>query len=199
MPHISTGADASTADGIDGAPSDGDPPISIDIDVVQEAGDWDQVAGAEGLVRSAVGALVGKLAVTNAEVCVALSSDQQVAELNASYRGKASPTNVLSFPAVPMLPVEGEPRFLGDIVLAIETLQREAADLGIPVAHHMQHLVVHGMLHLLGYDHETEDEAQEMESLEVRILARIGIADPYAGAGEPINARKSDSEPDSHE
>jgi probable rRNA maturation factor len=80
-----------------------------------------------------------------------------------------------------------EPPFLGDVVLALETLQREAAELGITLEQHMQHLVVHGVLHLLGYDHQTEEEAQTMESLEVRILARLGIADPYATAGDPID------------
>jgi probable rRNA maturation factor len=71
-------------------------------------------------------------------------------------------------------------------VLALETMQREAAELKLPLEHHMQHLAVHGILHLLGYDHETDDEAQAMESLEIRILARLDIPDPYAAAGEPI-------------
>lgn len=186
MPQISPATGAAPDDGDAGVPSDGEPQLSLDIDVVHDGGDWDQVADAEALVRVAADALARELAVSKAEVCVALSSDEQVAELNGSYRGKPKPTNVLSFPAVPMLPVEGEPRFLGDIVLALETLQREAGDLGVPLAHHMQHLVVHGLLHLMGYDHQTEQEAREMEGLEVRILARLGIADPYAAAGEPI-------------
>ncbi|MFN3623432.1 MAG: rRNA maturation RNase YbeY [Hyphomicrobium sp.] len=193
MPHISSATGAAPDDGDDSAPPDDDPDLSLDIDVVLDGGDWDQVAGAEQLVRAAAEALAGELAISHAEVCVALSNDEQVAELNGSYRGKPKPTNVLSFPAVPMLPVEGEPRFLGDIVLALETLQREAADLGVPLAHHMQHLVVHGLLHLLGYDHQTEDEAREMEGLEVRVLSRLGVADPYAAAGEPM---RPDSEHD---
>jgi probable rRNA maturation factor len=186
--------DAPTQDGADGAPSDAEPPLSIDIDVVREAGDWDRVAGADDLVRIAAAAVARETALSNVEVCVALADDAQVAELNASYRGKDKPTNVLSFPAVPMLPVDDEPRFLGDIILALETLEREAADLGLPLAHHMQHLVVHGLLHLLGYDHQTEDEAKEMEGLEVRILAQLAIADPYAAAGEPIDGRSGESE-----
>jgi probable rRNA maturation factor len=193
MPHISSATGAAPDDGDDSAPPDDDPDLSLDIDVVLDGGDWDQVAGAEQLVRAAAEALAGELAISHAEVCVALSNDEQVAELNGSYRGKPKPTNVLSFPAVPMLPVEGEPRFLGDIVLALETLQREAADLGVPLAHHMQHLVVHGLLHLLGYDHQAEDEAREMEGLEVRVLSRLGVADPYAAAGEPM---RPDSEHD---
>jgi probable rRNA maturation factor len=97
----------------------------------------------------------------------------------------ASPTNVLSFPAGPGIPIDDDdPRFLGDVVLSLETLQREAAELGLPVEHHMQHLVVHGLLHLLGYDHTTDEEGQVMEGLEVGILGRLGIADPYAAAGE---------------
>jgi probable rRNA maturation factor len=194
MPHISPGTDAPTQDGADGAPSDAEPPLSIDIDVVREAGDWDRVPGAGELVRGAAGAVARETSLSNAEVCVALADDAQVAELNASYRGKDKPTNVLSFPAVPMLPVDDEPRFLGDIILALETLEREAADLGLPLAHHMQHLVVHGLLHLLGYDHQTEDEAKEMEGLEVRILAQLAIADPYAAAGEPIDGPSGESE-----
>lgn len=162
----------------------GDPPLNLFVDIVRDGGDWDQVAGAEDLVRAAAGAVIEELPLADAEVCVALSNDTQVAELNGSYRNKPAPTNVLSFPAASMLPIEGEPRFLGDIVLALETLQREAADLGIPLEHHLQHLVVHGLLHLLGYDHQSEDEAQEMESLEIRVLARLGIPDPYAAAGE---------------
>lgn len=177
---------APPVNGTDDAQADADPPLSLDIDVVHEGGDWDSVVDGDALVREAARALAAELALSSGEICVALSSDAQVAELNASYRGKAAPTNVLSFPAIPMLPVEGEPRFLGDVVLALETMQREAADLELPLEHHMQHLVVHGLLHLLGYDHETDEEAQAMECLEVRILARLGIADPYA-AVRPID------------
>ncbi len=192
MPSISPGSASSPNDGAEVA--DGDPPISSVIDVVHDGGDWDAVAGADELVRVAAHAVARELGLANTEVCVALSSDDQVAELNGSYRGKPTPTNVLSFPAVPMVPMEGEARFLGDLALALETLQREADDMGVPVAHHLQHLVVHGLLHLLGYDHLTDGEAEEMEALEVRILSRLGIADPYANAGEPI--RQNDSERD---
>lgn len=194
MPSISPGSAASPNDGAEVA--DGDPPISSVIDVVHDGGDWEAVAGADELVRVAARAVTQDLTLENIEVCVALSSDEQVAELNGSYRGKPTPTNVLSFPAVPMLPMEGDARFLGDIALALETLQREADDMGVPVAHHLQHLVVHGFLHLLGYDHLTDTEAEEMEALEVRILSRLGIADPYANAGDPIGQNMSDSERD---
>lgn len=186
MPHISPATGATPDDGGADASSDSEPQPSIDIDVVVDCGAWEHVAGAETLVREAAAAAARDLGLSNIEVCVALSDDAQVAELNGSYRGKPKPTNVLSFPASPMLPVEGEPRFIGDIVLALETLQREAGELGISLAHHMQHLVVHGLLHLVGYDHQTDDEAREMEGLEVRILSRLGIADPYEAAGDPV-------------
>jgi probable rRNA maturation factor len=189
MPHITPVTNATAAEGGDApAGTEAEPPLSLDIDVVHDGGDWAAVAGADDLVRVAATAVAAELDLARSEVCVALSNDVQVAELNKSYRGKAAPTNVLSFPAGPTIPIdEDEARFLGDVVLALETLQREAGDLGLPVEHHMQHLVVHGLLHLLGYDHGTDVEAQAMEGLEVRILKRLGIADPYAAAGEPIN------------
>ncbi len=90
---------------------------------------------------------------------------------------------MLSFPSVqPPLPPDGATIFLGDVMLAAETIAREASELGIPPGHHLRHLVLHGLLHLLGYDHESEDEAQQMEALETRVLAAIGIADPYISA-----------------
>ena len=186
MPPVAPVTNAPPANGTDDAQADADPPIGLDIDVVFEDGDWAAVASPDALVRAAAAALAVELAPIRGEVCVALSSDVRVAELNGNYRGKPTPTNVLSFPAVPLLPVDGEPRFLGDIVLALETMRREAVELKLPLEHHMQHLAVHGILHLLGYDHETDNEAQAMESLEIRILARLGIADPYAAAGEPL-------------
>ncbi len=182
MPPYAPDSGAPPVTGTDDAPAD-DPPIGFYIDVVHEDGGWDCLPDAETLARGAAAAVAAELDIGSGEVCLALSTDALVAELNGSYRGKPQPTNVLSFPAAPMLPVDGEPRFFGDIVLALETLQREAADLGLPLSHHMQHLVVHGLLHLLGYDHQTDEEAQEMEGSEVRILARLGIADPYAAAG----------------
>jgi probable rRNA maturation factor len=187
MPPNAPVASAPPVIGTDDAQADADPPLSLDIDVVLEAGDWNAVDAADALVRAAAAALATELGISSGEICVALSDDAQVAELNASYRGKAAPTNVLSFPAVPLLPVDGEPRFLGDVVLALETMQHEAADLKLPLAHHMQHLVVHGLLHLLGYDHQTDEDAEIMESLEVRILSRLDIADPYSAAGEPVD------------
>jgi probable rRNA maturation factor len=156
-----------------------EPPISIDIDVVVDSGDWDTVAGASALVEAAAAALGREIELEPSQACVALSDDEQVEALNTNYRGKAKPTNVLSFPAAQSAHASDDVRFLGDIVLALETLRREAEEQGIPVEHHLQHLVVHGLLHLLGHDHETDAEAEVMERLEVRILAHLGIPDPY--------------------
>ena len=103
--------------------------------------------------------------------------------LNLAYRGKDAPTNVLSFPFQRPPGTAGDAdAYLGDVVLAAETVRREAAERGIEPTHHLQHLVVHGLLHLLGYDHETDAAAEDMEGLETEILATIGIADPYAAS-----------------
>ncbi|HEX8233751.1 MAG TPA: rRNA maturation RNase YbeY [Caulobacteraceae bacterium] len=110
-------------------------------------------------------------------VTVLLTSDEAVRDLNARFRGKDAPTNVLSFPA----PQSARPH-LGDIALAYGVCAREAGDQGKPLAHHLAHLVAHGVLHLLGYDHEREEEAVEMEALERRILAGLGVPDPYEAA-----------------
>ena len=113
-----------------------------------------------------------------AELSILLTNDAEQHELNQQWRGKDSSTNVLSFPQIePFGPVVG---ILGDITLARETLEREALDQGTTFDDHFTHLVVHGFLHILGYDHLTDDEALQMESLETQILASLGVADPYA-------------------
>jgi probable rRNA maturation factor len=113
-------------------------------------------------------------------VSLLFTNDAAVQVLNRDWRGKDKPTNVLSFPAGDS-PVETEVEFLGDIALALETVAAEAADEGKTFEHHTTHLLVHGFLHLCGYDHETgDDDAEEMETLERAILARLAIADPYA-------------------
>ena len=160
--------------------SDPEPSRRLTLEVVHEAGEWDRF----GPVEEAVAAAAHEIAATPvldiglAEACVALTTDAEIACLNATYRGKSTPTNVLSFPSGDGAP-GGDVRRLGDIVLAAETIAREADEQGLPPLHHVQHLVVHGVLHLLGFDHETEAEADEMEALEVEILARLGVANPY--------------------
>jgi probable rRNA maturation factor len=112
------------------------------------------------------------------EVTVVLTDDAEQQELNRQWRGFDKSTNVLSFPQLePFSPVSG---LVGDITLARETVEREAAEMGITLEAHFTHLVVHGFLHLLGHDHLEEADAVRMESLETKILASLGIADPYA-------------------
>lgn len=165
-----------------------DPARSLVVDVVVGDDDWSAFGDAPGAVADAAAALCATRALIDGrcEAVVALSGDDEVARLNGTYRGSPMPTNVLSFPAPPSRsPPQVRPdarRPLGDIILARETLLREAADLGIPPRHHLQHLVVHGLLHLLGYDHETEAAAAIMEALEAEILARLGITNPYDDA-----------------
>ena len=126
--------------------------------------------GVERLVRKAARAAIGN---RKRSLTIALADDKRVRALNARDRGKDKPTNVLSYPS-------GERAFLGDVVLARQTVWREAKSQGKTAADHVAHLVVHGTLHLMGYDHETsEAEAERMEALERRILAKLGVADPY--------------------
>jgi probable rRNA maturation factor len=116
-----------------------------------------------------------------------LSDDETIARLNGQWRGQDKPTNVLAFPA-PALYAAGpnERTPLGDIAIAYETLAREAEVNGAAVSDHLSHLVVHGFLHLLGYDHHMDDEAERMERLERDILARMGVDDPYAARDADI-------------
>ena len=114
-----------------------------------------------------------------------LADDSHICALNARFRGIERPTNVLSFPEPDDVPVNREavdegPEFVGEIAIAFETTEREAKELGIPFLDHLTHLFVHGVMHLLGYDHETESDAVEMEAMESAILAAFSIADPYA-------------------
>ncbi len=115
-----------------------------------------------------------------AELSIVLGDDRLLRDLNRQWRGIDKPTNVLSFPALAPAPLpRAAPRLLGDVVLAFETVRDEAADQGKPLADHLRHLVVHGVLHLLGFDHESAGEAARMEALEAAVLARIGVPDPY--------------------
>lgn len=120
------------------------------------------------------------------ELSVALADSALVQQLNNRYRGRDKPTNVLSFADIESedLAGPGEPRLLGDIVLAREVVLDEASQQGKSSADHLAHLVVHGLLHLLGYDHDTDAAAEDMESVERQVLARLGVADPYRTAFE---------------
>ncbi|NEW91684.1 rRNA maturation RNase YbeY [Rhodopseudomonas sp. BR0M22] len=153
-------------------------------EVVIEADCWQAEAAAEAIVLRAIemAAEVIDADTGAAELAVMLTDDDHIQKLNASFRGKDKPTNVLSFPAAqPDVQGDGAPRMLGDIAIAYQTVRREADDEDKPFDHHLSHLAVHGFLHLVGYDHETDQEADEMEDAERLILARLGIPDPYAG------------------
>jgi probable rRNA maturation factor len=171
-----------------GEPASDEPPqpsCVLVVDVVFDDGDWSCLPDVEALVASVARAVSqrSELKVSDTAATLALSSDAVVARLNGTYRGKPRPTNVLSFPAPPLplgVVTLGEPRALGDIILALETVLGEARELGISPEHHVQHLTLHGLLHLLGYDHESDDDATTMETLETDILATLGIGDPYA-------------------
>jgi probable rRNA maturation factor len=148
----------------------------IDIEVEDPA--WTAaLPGCEDLARAAAQAALSQEGAGADGVTLLLTDDATVGELNARFRGQDKPTNVLSFPA----PANPE-HFLGDVALAWGVCAREAADQGKPVGHHLQHLVAHGVLHLLGYDHIGDDEAEAMEGLERDILAGLGIPDPYQAA-----------------
>ncbi len=143
---------------------------------------WPAAAGLELLVQQAVDSAMAEAdAVAGAtELSVVFSDDATVQSLNAEWRSKDKPTNVLSFPAFPFRRGAALPPMLGDIVLALETVKREAELEEKLLEHHISHLVIHGFLHLLGYDHESDEEAEEMEAVERRALARLAIPDPYA-------------------
>ena len=151
------------------------------VEFVASSPRWRAALPARALGRETIAAAVAECGVAllpEAEVCVHLADDAQVRALNARWRGLDKPTNVLSFPAASPSGL-AKAQLLGDVVLAFETVAREAADDGKPLADHYRHLVVHGFLHLLGYDHEREADAERMEAMETRILARLGVADPY--------------------
>ncbi len=140
---------------------------------------WDETA-VTPLVERALEACTVLDDFSDHNVSIVLGDDLEIQGLNKQFRGFDKPTNVLSFPAdeddfVP----EGELQPLGDIILAYETIQREALEQDKLFDHHLTHLIVHGFLHLLGYDHEEDVEAEEMEALEIQILASLGIKDPY--------------------
>jgi probable rRNA maturation factor len=172
---------------------------NLDISFSLEAGDWEAaVADVEQLVEAAARAAFEAaerpeiLDNAPAEMSLVLADDALVQTLNRDYRDKDKPTNVLSFALLDgsddsdddtddvLAREEGMPILIGDVILAFETVQREAREQGKSIENHLTHLVIHGVLHLLGYDHQSDPDADRMERLETSILARMGIADPYS-------------------
>jgi probable rRNA maturation factor len=150
----------------------------MNLDISIDDKDWHAVPDLRRLARTAVSATL-----PDDDVAIGLlfTSDARIAEMNGQWRGKPKATNVLSFPVSTAMPVpKGEPRPLGDIALAYGVVSREAQEQKKPVSHHITHLIVHGVLHLLGYDHENDDEAGAMEAREIMILAELGMENPYA-------------------
>jgi probable rRNA maturation factor len=171
----------------DASAAEGEPPERLSLTVLDEGGDWSVLPSRTAVAEAAAALALHPRceAARGAEACIVLADDALLRSLNRDYRGKDAPTNVLSFPFQQLPTGDGSDgggwrRNLGDVVLAAETVLREAAEQGIAPVHHLQHLVVHGLLHLLGFDHATDASADEMERLEAEILATLGIADPYA-------------------
>lgn len=144
---------------------------TIEVAVSPQSLLWPDISDIlENAVRKALGA--ASLTTAPVEVSLVLADNAFVQNLNREYRGQDKPTNVLSFP-------QDDPHILGDIIMAYETVRDEAAAQDKSFEHHAAHLAVHGALHLVGYDHENEEEAEDMEQLEVRILEEMGIKNPY--------------------
>jgi len=154
---------------------------TVIIDCSVAAGDWPPENELQSLVERAVAAARVRIGRQGGGiVSVLFTDDAEMQSLNVRFRGKDKPTNVLSFPAPDGMTPPGAPRHFGDMALGYETVSREAKDEGKLFEHHLTHLVVHGFLHLTGYDHETPEEAEEMEQLEREILESLAIGDPYA-------------------
>jgi probable rRNA maturation factor len=162
------------------------------LEIALEADEeWDSSRSWDKLVRKAAEAAIAESQYPEiadserpVEISVTLTGDEEVRALNAKWRGKDTPTNVLSFPMAEELDltratVDGRELLLGDIILARGVCEAEAADKGVTVEQHATHLIVHGTLHLLGYDHHDDTQAADMEAREVRALARLGVANPY--------------------
>jgi probable rRNA maturation factor len=160
-------------------------PALPETEVLIVAECWGAETDAEAIVHRAIAAAAAYIDADtgDAELAVMLTDDAGIRTLNKNWRGQDKPTNVLSFPALqptgkPSL--DDAPRMLGDIAIAYETTRREADDEQKPFDHHLSHLAVHGFLHLIGYDHEKDGDAEAMENLEREILGLLGIPDPYA-------------------
>jgi probable rRNA maturation factor len=152
--------------------------VPVDIDISIEAGDWPQERTLRRIAERAVQA-AEEVAQGDRQSCGELSllftNNETIRSLNKDFRGKNKPTNVLSFP-------QNSCNLLGDVILASETVREEARLAGKPLEDHMAHLIIHGFLHLLGHDHQKDEEAELMEAYERAALAKLGISDPYAAA-----------------
>jgi probable rRNA maturation factor len=160
--------------------------VQLDIDIEQPwpAGEWDALVQR---AAEAAGGVAPELGNPRLEASILFTSDEEIHALNRDWRQRDKPTNVLSFPMLARdellaLASDGPPVLLGDVALAYETCAREAADKGIPLADHAAHLIVHGLLHLAGHDHDISPaDADAMEALEIKALDTMRIADPYSG------------------
>ncbi|MFZ1991823.1 MAG: rRNA maturation RNase YbeY [Alphaproteobacteria bacterium] len=146
------------------------------INILVEAPQWNDIPEVEAEIRKAAACALAAAEQSGSEINILLGDDASIRALNSQFRHIDKPTNVLSFPAAEG---PGKGNALGDIVLGYETVAREAKEQNKAFLHHAQHLTMHGVLHLLGFDHESEDEAAEMEALETRLCLSLGIADPY--------------------
>ena len=174
------------------------PQVAPAIDIMVDSPLWKAQRGVKAVLQQAIGEAAAMVATSGGELAIVLTDDSAIRALNRVWRGKDQPTNVLSFPAnapayfLPGTPGRvggassrraGEPqgrvRLLGDIVIAYETMAREAKAEGRPFRHHLAHLAVHGFLHLVGHDHAADAEADAMEALEIAVLARLDVPNPY--------------------
>ena len=153
------------------------------IDIVVQAPLWAAQRGAKATLRRAILEAANATSTSAGELAIVLTDDSAIRSLNRNWRGKDESTNVLSFPA--RRNGQPIPQHLGDIVIAYQTTDREAKAEHKLFRHHLAHLVVHGFLHLIGYDHEADDEAQMMESLEISVLARMHVPNPYVARKRP--------------
>lgn len=160
---------------------------TVTADIVVESGLWQAEPQAEATIHAAIAAAAPH-STRGGEVSILLADDSAVREVNRQWRGLDKPTNVLSFPAADTPATQGH---LGDIVIAFETLQRECESEGRLFVHHLAHLTVHGFLHLIGYDHETDAQADEMERLESRIMIAMNMPDPWQDAGADVRHERA--------
>jgi len=158
--------------------------MSVEIDIVVAASEWDTIEDLEGLTNRCIVASLKNCLVVLAPECeigVTYCDDDEIKKLNRHWRGKNAPTNVLSFPTPGLLE---DKRLLGDIIIAYQTVMREAKEFGRPLTSYVGHMLIHGVLHLVGYDHETNAEAEIMEKLERQIALKTGLGDPYENDDE---------------